>query len=202
VVKEIRIYVEGGGDRSDTRAAIREGFNNFLQPLCQLARERRIRWSVTACGGRNSALEIFNTALETHSDAFLVLLVDSEAPVVGGRWKHLQGEAGNLPDDHCHLMVQTVEAWLVADPEALAGYYGKGFRRGALPKHDDIEAVSKDDLYKSLQKAVAETKKERYEKIRHCADLLSRLSPDRVRQRARHCDLLFQTVEARISGAS
>jgi hypothetical protein len=202
VVKEIRIYVEGGGDKSDTRAAIREGFSKFLQPLCQLARKHRIRWSVTACGGRDSAFEIFRTAMETYTDAFLVLLVDSESPVAGGRWKHVHGGVGELSEDHCHLMVQTVEAWLIADPEALAEYYGKGFRRGALPRHENIEAVPKDNLYKSLQKAVAETKKERYEKIRHCADLLARLNPDRVRERAKHCDLLFQTLEARISGAS
>ena len=99
-------------------------------------------------------------------------------------------------------MVQTVEAWLVADPDALAGYYGQGFRRSALPRNHDIEAVSKDQLSQSLERAAAETQKGRYAKIRHCADLLGRLDPSRVRQRASHCDLLFQTLEDRIGGAS
>ena len=99
-------------------------------------------------------------------------------------------------------MVQTVEAWLVADPEALAGYYGQRFRRNALPKRDDVEAIPKDQLYGSLERATAETQKGSYHKIRHCADLLGLLNRDRVRQRARHCDLLFRTLEARITGGS
>jgi hypothetical protein len=99
-------------------------------------------------------------------------------------------------------MVCTVEAWLIADPDALAEYYGKGFRRGALPKHDDIEAVPKEQLYQSLDRATAETQKGKYKKIQHCADLLGRLNPDRVRRRASHCDLLFKTLESQISGSS
>jgi uncharacterized protein DUF4276 len=202
MVNEIRVYVEGGGDHSDTKAAIREGFSAFLDPLRQHARKRQIQWSVTACGSRNAAFDAFRSALETHPNAFLVLLVDSEAPVVEGPWRHLQKrdrwDAGGLPDEHCHLMVQTVEAWLLADPEALTAYYGQGFRRNVLPKRDDIEEVPKEQLLKILDRATEKTRKGGYAKIRHCADLLARLNSDRVRQRARHCDLLFNTLEARI----
>lgn len=202
MVTEIRVYVEGGGDRSDTRAAIREGFSHFLDPLRQLARERRIQWSITACGSRNAAFEIFRAALERHPDAFLVLLVDSEGPVVHAPWMHLQGRdgwsPGGLSDEHCHLMVQAVEAWLVADPETLTAYYGQGFRRNALPRRNDMEAVPKDQLFQSLNRATAKTQKGQYAKIRHCADLLALLNQDRVRKRAHHCDLLFTTLEARI----
>lgn len=205
MVREVRIYIEGGG-KSDTKAAIREGFSNFLQPLCDLARKRGIRWSITACGSRSSAFETFKTALETYSDAFLVLLVDSEVPVVGGHWKHLQEtdgwKSGKLPDDHCHLMVQTVEAWLIADPEALTRYYGQHFRRNVLPEQTDVETIPKEQLLEKLKRATEKTQKGPYAKIRHCADLLGRLNRDRVRQRASHCDLLFQTLEARISGSS
>jgi hypothetical protein len=200
VVTEIRIYVEGGGDRADTKALIREGFGKFLAPLRQLARERRIKWTVTVCGRRDAAFDNFKTAQETHPEAFLVLLVDSETPVVGGRWEHLQRqdgwESGGLVDEHCHLMVRTVEAWLIADPEALAGYYGQHFNRKALPTHKDIEAVSKEQLLDKLKRATEKTQKGPYAKIRHCADLLGRLNPDRVRQRARHCELLFSSLES------
>ena len=95
-------------------------------------------------------------------------------------------------------MVQMVEAWLVADPDALAEYYGQGFRRNALPRRDDVEAIPKDQLLQSLGRATADTKKKGYAKIRHCADLLGLLNQDRVRQRAHHCDLLFKTLEARL----
>ena len=31
MVKEIRIYIEGGGDKKDTKKAIRLGFSEFLK---------------------------------------------------------------------------------------------------------------------------------------------------------------------------
>ncbi|HEX3557415.1 MAG TPA: DUF4276 family protein [Thermoanaerobaculia bacterium] len=206
MVSEIRIYVEGGGDRSDSKAAIREGFNNFLQPLRDLARAHRARWSLTVCGSRNAAFDAFRRAIEDYPDSFLVLLVDAESLVTHSPWKHLRDrdgwDSGELAVEHCHLMVQTVEAWLVADPETLADFYGKGFLQGALPRRHDVEAIAKDDLVRALDRATARTQKGRYHKILHCSILLGLLNRDRVRARARHCDLLFTTLEARIRGTA
>jgi len=95
-------------------------------------------------------------------------------------------------------MVQTVEAWLIADPDALASYYGQGFQRSALSKRQNVEAIPKTELVPSLDRATQRTQKGQYHKIRHCSDLLSRLNPEKVRSRARHCELLFTTLEARI----
>ncbi len=97
-------------------------------------------------------------------------------------------------------MVQTVEAWLVADPETLTRFYGQGFLRGLLPKRQDVEEIAKADLNRALDRATARTQKGRYHKILHCSILLGLLDPNRVRARARHCDLLFTTLEARIRG--
>jgi Domain of unknown function (DUF4276) len=143
--------------------------------------------------------------LETYPEAFVVLLVDSEAPVTHGPWVHLKNrgdnwDSGGLSDEHCHLMVQTVEAWLIADPDALASYYGQGFQRSALSKRQSVEAIPKAELVPSLDRATQHTQKGRYHKIRHCSDLLSRLNPETVRSRASHCDLLFTTLEAHIRG--
>ena len=202
MVSEIRIYVEGGGRDTRSRRLIREGFGQFLRPICELAAARGIKWSLIPSGSRNAAFENFTLALHKHPDAFNVLLVDSETRVTRRRWEHLRQQDNwnipSVPEEHCHLMAQTVEAWILADPEALIAYYGRGFVRSALPKHSDIEAVAKGDLEKSLNRATAKTQKGRYAKIRHCADLLALLSPDRVRQRAHHCDVLFTTLEARI----
>lgn len=38
-------------------------------------------------------------------------------------------------EDHSlHLMVQCMEAWLVADPDCLKAYYGRGFNERRLPE--------------------------------------------------------------------
>jgi hypothetical protein len=200
MVTEIRIYLEGGGDKSHTKTAIREGFTKFLQP--QQAAARQLRFRVIPCGSRNDAFANFTKALRDHPEAALILLVDSEAPVMGGRWDHLQKQdgwrPGKLSDNVCHFMVQSIEAWLVADPETLGAYYGQGFNQNALPKRKDVEAIPKDQLLQRLNRATAKTQKGSYKKIHHCADLLARLNRDRIRQRAKHCDLLFGTLESLI----
>jgi hypothetical protein len=132
-----------------------------------------------------------------------ILLVDSENPVTATPAKHLEDrdrwDVSGIADESCHLMVQTVEAWLIADPEALARFYGQGFHRNALPKHENVEEIGKDQLVKRLDQATKKTQKGRYHKILHCSLLLAILDQRRVRSRARHCDLLFKTLEARLT---
>jgi hypothetical protein len=98
-------------------------------------------------------------------------------------------------------MVQTVEAWIVADPEALSDFYGHGFLRNALPGSDDVEVIPKDRLLSSLSRATRSTQKGPYHKIDHGAALLERIDPEKVRSRSRHCDLLFRELEAVIREA-
>lgn len=202
MVKELRIYVEGGGRGRASRSSIRDGLSEFFSPLVRLARDRGIAWKMILSGSRNDAFANFTLALSEHPKAFNVLLVDSECRVVLSRWEHLRRQDGwdvpDLGEDHCHLMVQTIEAWLIADPEALVGFYGRGFQQGALPRRHDVEAIAKDDLIRALDRATARTQKGRYHKILHCSILLGLLNRDRVRARARHCDLLFTALEARI----
>lgn len=204
MVREVRIYVEGGGNTKLSWRKIREGLSAFLNPLRELALQHGAELRIVPCGSRNDTFEEFRLALKNWPDIFNVLLVDSENQVLLTPREHLrQQDHWNFPagtEDQCHLMVRTIEAWLVADPETLASYYGQGFRRNALPKHEDIEAVSKEQLYQSLDRATAGTQKGRYAKIQHCADLLGRLNRDRVRQRAAHCELLFRTLEAQLGG--
>jgi hypothetical protein len=74
VVSEIRIYVEGGGEGSQTKAAVREGFQRFLQDVVIAARSQRVKWHIIACGPRQAAVENFLIAIDTHPEAFNVLL--------------------------------------------------------------------------------------------------------------------------------
>lgn len=203
MVREIRIYFEGGGNSRLLWRTLRRGFGQFLDPLRRLAQDRRIGWHLIPCGSRNETFKEFMIGLRTHPESFNVLLVDSEREVTLSRWQHLQKwdrfAPPGLPEDRCHFMVQTVEAWLVADPEALAEFYGQGFLRNALPSQPNVEAIPKDQLLAALDHATRPTKKGKYKKIEHCAELLQRLNPSRVRSRARHCDLLFTTLEAKIT---
>jgi hypothetical protein len=144
VVREIRIYVEGGGDRTETKAKLHNGFSVFLRDLREKARERRIRWNITVCGPRGSAHDDFNTACRTHTEAFNVLLVDSEGPVNSSPKQHLRDRDGwqvNESEDQYHLMVQAMEAWLIADGEAVKKYYGQDFQESAIPNTQDVEQI-------------------------------------------------------------
>lgn len=202
----LRIYIEGGGDRENQKQELRMGFQSFLKPLRDLARQRRLTWDVILCGGRESAFDAYRIAIRQHADSVNILLVDSEAPVSAPPWEHLRSRDGwakpdSVGDQNCHLMVQVVEAWLVADPDAMARYYGQRFNRNTLPLNPNVEEVGKADLESGLQRATAHTQKGRYRKIRHCADLLALLSVETARARARHCERFFATVETMITQA-
>lgn len=202
MVKEIRICVEGGGDSKETKASIRRGFGVFLGQLRDIARERCIRWQIIACGPHNAAFDNFLLAHQTHPEAFNVLLVDSESSVGTTPWRHLQQVDGwqtpDISDDYCHLMVQAMEAWLIADRDALIRFYGQRFNPNALPDNEDVEVVTKDDLERSLQSATRNTSKGPYHKLRHGARLLEEIDPDKVRLKARHCNRLFTTIAGRL----
>lgn len=199
--KEFRIYVEGGGSSSDTRAAFRRGWSAFLQDLVDEARKRSIKWQVIACGGRGDAFNNFCKALRTHPDAFNVLLIDSEGSVGESDtspWDYLQQHdrwkrPSDTTDDQCFLMVQSMEAWIIADREALADYYGQGFNPGSLPG-GNVEHVEPQRLVDALNQAVRETSKRTYRKMPHGPDLLARVQIAAVRTAASHCERLLSML--------
>lgn len=201
MVTEIRLYIEGGGDSLYGRSRLRAGFRRFFDELVERSRAKaRVRWQFVMCGPRDAAFHGFRQALKDHPSAFNILLVDSEGPVNKPPWEHLATRdpwqrPASASDESCHLMVQTAEAWLVADPEALQRYYGKGFALGSLPRTSNIEATPKVALEAALEKATQGTQKGRYHKIEHCSDLLSAVDPARVRARAPHCERLFTLLE-------
>ena len=206
MVKEIRIYIEGGGDGKDTKAPIRRGFNNFFKELVQVARSKQIKWNITVCGSRNNAFRDFKNALADRPNAFVILLVDSEAPVKQPPWEHLKSrdnwDSPGVDDTHCYLMVQAMEAWLMADIDTLKRFYGQGFKENAIPKKSNVETIEKDLLEPSLKAASRDTKsKGEYQKIQHASKLLEMLDIDKVSKASSECDRIFTTLTELIEQA-
>jgi Domain of unknown function (DUF4276) len=123
-----------------------------------------------------------------------------------GPKEHLKSRDGwNLPDisaEHYHLMVQMMEAWLVADRDALSRFYGQGFNASAIPRNPNVEQIGKQDLESALKEATRHTAKGEYHKIHHGPKILSQLNVARVRQAATHCSRLFMTLADRIDRPS
>lgn len=207
MVTEVRLYVEGGGDQGRTRQRLASAMGQFLDPLRQLARRNRIRWHIVACGSREAAFDDYQTALAAHAGAFNALLVDAEGPIIPGAspWEHLKARDGwdnpGAEDKHCHLMVQAMEAWLLADREVLQQFYGKGFQKSALPRQPKVEDIPKDKLEPSLRKATQNTQKGPYHKTKRAFDILEKLRLDVVRQAAHFCNRLVKTLAAEMGGS-
>ncbi len=199
MVKEIRIYVEGCGEGKDTRGAFREGFSKFFGDIVTEIRKRQIRWQIVACGPRDRAYDDFLTAFRSHPGALNMLLVDSEDIITEtSPWQHLRKRDNWLVqgfgDEQCHLMVQIMEAWFLADKEALKNFYGQSFKMNALPQNPKVEDICKDDILVGLRGATASTSKGEYHKTKHGPKILSMIDTERVRNAAPYCDRLFATL--------
>lgn len=205
MIRGVRIYIEGGGDGKHSKGSFRRGMQAFLQSLREKSRSR-LRWNMIACGSRGQAFDMFCTAIQQHPDCFNILLVDSEGPVNDSPWVHLRKRDNWLQPDctdgQCQLMVQLMETWFVADPDALARHFGQGFRRRKLPRHANVENIPKKDVIVKINKAVHDTSKKSYRKMRDGPRILELLNADTVRARASYCDRLFATIEELIDNST
>ncbi|MBF0632517.1 MAG: DUF4276 family protein [Magnetococcales bacterium] len=190
----VKRYVEGGGDTAALKAACREGFSTFITHAGLNMRPR-----VVACGSRKDAYESFCTAISHGEDA--MLLVDSEESVAAEYqsdsakpetwlpWQHLKqrkGDGWEKPngslDTDCHLMVQVMESWFLADRDVLKEFFGQGFKSHLLPAAANaIEGVLKPQIYDGLDKASGNCKtKAPYGKGEHSFKLLAIIDPGKI----------------------
>ena len=98
----------------------------------------------------------------------------------------------------CHLMIQTMEAWFIADIATLKNFYGQGFKENTIPKNANVETIAKNNLEPTLKTATRGTTKGEYHKINHAYQLLERIDVDKVCQASPYCDRLFNTLKSRI----
>ena len=197
------LYVEGGGDTGKLHDACRRGFRVFLEK----AGVTKNRPRIVACGGRSRAYDKFRTALREGRRA--LLLIDSEASVKHtSPWLHLHNRPGdgwtkpdNATDDHCHLMLECMENWFLADRETLRAFSGQDFRETALPPRSrDIETVPKATAIDALVKATQDCKPTlRYDKGERSFDLLARIDPAKVIKSSRWAKRFVTAVETAMS---
>ena len=189
------LYVEGGGDTKLLRSACRRGFQKFIEKAGLAGNMPKI----VAQGSRNKAFDSFCRSL-AGGDNGAMLLVDAEGPVTAdSTWHHLNGSDGwsrpsAAPDTQCHLMVQVMESWFIADKDALQSFYGQGFRSQALPQNPDIEDVAKQDVFSRLEQAISHTKKGGYKKGTDSFEILGKLDPDKVRKASPHADRFIRAL--------
>lgn len=189
----VKLYVEGGGTTNLLKTACRQGFSEFLAKAGLAGKMPRI----VACGSRQDAYAAFCAALQNGEPA--LLLVDSEGPVSAqyqqGKpdewqpWQYLLNQSGDgwlkpatASDSHCHLMVQCMESWLLADRQILQVFFDRGFNVNALPSTTHpLESVNKSDLYQALANATKNCKtKVAYDKGAHSFKLLALIDPAKV----------------------
>ena len=194
----VRVYVEGGGDykHTDTATACRQGFRELFDKLG--LPERRLK--VIACGTRSQTFKDFRTAVRQQTGDLVILLVDSEGPVGSpGAWGYLRTRDGwqrplGTSEDQAHLMVQCMEAWFLADREALTDFYGQGFLPRSLLGQPNIEQIPKRSLLAKLKHASEQTTKGPYHKTQHGFHLLALIDPQKVRQASLHASRLFDVL--------
>jgi len=103
-------------------------------------------------------------------------------------------------DAHCHLMVQMMESWLIADGAALRKFYGQEYKENAIPKNPDVEQLEKSVIMAALKDATRNTSKGEYHKTRHGFKILGQLEVSKIRNAAPHCDRLFKILIEKMNG--
>lgn len=214
----IKVYVEGGGDSSLLKVNCRAAFKSFLQKAGLSVNMLRI----LPCGPRSNAYSDYCTAIKNSEVA--VLLVDSESPVLTPQgisndnnafqpWYHLKNRKGQdgkiadgwdkppmAADKDCHMMVESMETWFLADIEALRKYYSANFNENSFPKRSDIENIPKKTVIDSLESATKHTSKGCYNKGNHSFEILEIIDPNKVTSKSpwakRFIDLLSEKIRS------
>ncbi len=194
----IKLYVEGGGSSKALKRACRKGFRIFIEKAGLQGRMPKI----VASGSRKNAYEDFEKKHDhaAHEDVSALLLVDAEGPVGEAEpWQHLKDRDGwNRPDgatdDQCHLMVEVMETWFLADRRALRVFYGQGYRENALPPNPQVEQIPKQDVLNGLDRAANGTTKGSYDKGSHSYEILAKIDPEKVKNVSPYANRLIETL--------
>ncbi len=190
MVKELRIYFEGD-------EGLKRGFDTFLREIKTAARSKG--WDFDTVATNGTPAKDYITALKTHSRAWNVLLLDSDEALVRSstslsRKKGLKG----CDPDSIFWMVEIMESWFLADPEALERHYKGGFKTKAVKGNREVEKIPKADVLRRLENATRRTKAGKYQK-NHAFKVLELINPARVRNAAPNCDRMFSVILGKLA---
>ena len=177
----VKLIIEGGSPN----LAI-DGRRAFNKLLCNAGFEGKMPQIIIA-GGRGKAYDCYKNQLKNNVKA--VLLVDSELPIDSKfkdkPWDFLKKNENwdwleKLDNKTCHLMVQCMETWFLADKENLQKYFGNGFSIKFFQKKS-IEKINKRELLIQLNAATNKCKtKKNYDKGRDSFKILMCTSPQKI----------------------
>lgn len=205
----VKIFIEGGGDSDAQYSKFREAMRVFLEKAGVKGRMPRMLF----CGGRKEAFDDYKTEIKDGKSAYL--LVDSEEAVADvfqtgedktkwNPWGHLKQRTGDnwdrpekAKDTNCHLMVQCMESWFLADKATLKQFFGQGFKENQLPKEgNSIEKINKDQIYKALKAATGDCKtKAPYGKGTHSFEILAKIDPAKVTEASPWAKRFIETLK-------
>ncbi len=138
---------------------------------------------------------------------FHILLMDSDILGAGDPKKNVKNvnkdewkkaKSIKINNNQLHFMVQNMEAWFMADTNALVGYYGSKLEVDKLPQHSIVEDIPAEDIekkFKAITRSLSSKKNYYDNKLKHGSEILSRLDPEKVINAAPHCEALFNTLE-------
>lgn len=151
-----------------------EGGNHLRAPMAQFIRRAAgpIDLKIRPCGSGSDAIA------QCSKDEDALLLIDSEGMDVPQLVQSVASQIGAT--NRAFFMVQLMEAWFIADRNALADYFGAGFRNSALPQNPNVEDIPKQDIENCLRNATRDCAKQHYAKGRDDVRLLERLNPTAV----------------------
>ena len=195
----VRIFIEGGGGGDRDDSLFRTEWSKFFASAGLSGHLPK----VVRCGDRARAFRRFSDAVKKAGrDEIIILLVDSEGQVKEDQstWEYLRDNDGwrtpaGADDNQAYLMVQAMEAWLMADRDALREYFGQGFNENRLPGQSDPEQIPKNMLESSLKDASSRCCRQ-YAKGTVSFEILGRVDAGKVEERCSHAKALFDYLRA------
>lgn len=199
--RHVRIYIEGGAAGKAADSDFRRGWKKFLNELHELARVNDYHSLEVVRGrGRVNTFDSFKAHRRNYPNDLCVLLVDAETAVPEGAsvWDVVmcrEGDGWQRPswatERHLYLMVHFVEAWLIADQEALRKFYKQGFNPRSIPT-TNLEARPKNDIERALRRATQGSLRGSY-RHGHAHEVIEIVSPDKVKT-LKHGRRLFSSL--------